>query len=122
MTDLLSMLMHSRTQAHVFHLRVSPNGLAPHLALQTYYEDIIGLIDGIAESYQGMSGLIEYKAVKGIDNDVDKDNIISYFEDLVKFVHTERMKDGLKEVSFIQNEIDNVEKLIYSTLYKLRNL
>ena len=122
MTDLLSMLMHSRTQAHVFHLRVSPNALAPHLALQTYYEDIIGLIDGIAESYQGMSGLIEFKAVKGIDNNADVDNIISYFEDLVKFVHTERMKDGLKEVSFIQNEIDNVEKLIYSTLYKLRNL
>ena len=97
MTDLLSMLMHSRTQAHVFHLRVSPNGLAPHLALQTYYEGIIGLIDGIAESYQGMSGLIE-------------------------FVHTERMQDNLKNISFIQNEIDNVEKLIYSTLYKLRNL
>ena len=122
MTDLLSMLMHSRTQAHVFHLRVSPNGLSPHLALQTYYEDIIVLIDGITESYQGMNGLIEFKAVKGIDNDADKDNIISYFEDLVKFVHTERMKDGLKEISFIQNEIDNVEKLIYSTLYKLRNL
>jgi CRISPR/Cas system CMR-associated protein Cmr3 (group 5 of RAMP superfamily) len=122
MTDLLSMLMHSSTQAHVFHLRVSPNGLAPHLALQTYYEGIVGLIDGIAESYQGMNGLIEFKAVKGLDNDVDKDNIISYFEDLVKFVHTERMKDDLKGITFIQNEIDNVEKLIYSTLYKLRNL
>ena len=122
MTDLLSMLMHSRTQAHVFHLRVSPNALAPHLALQTYYEDIIGLIDGIAEGYQGMNGLLEYKAVKGLDNNADADNIISYFEDLVKFVHTERMKDELKGISFIQNEIDNDEKLIYSTLYKLRNL
>ena len=122
MTDLISMLMHSRTQAHVFHLRVSPNALAPHLALQTYYEDIIGLIDGIVESYQGMSGLIEFKPVKGIDNDSDKENIISYFEDLVKFVHTERMKPELKGISFIQNEIDNVEKLIYSTLYKLKNL
>ena len=122
MTDLLSMLMHSRTQAHVFHLRVSPNGLAPHLALQTYYEDIIELIDGIVEGYQGMTGLIEFNAVKGIDNDADVDNIISYFEDLVKFVHTERMKPELKGISFIQNEIDNVEKLIYSTLYKLKNL
>ena len=122
MTDLLSMLMHSRTQAHVFHLRVSPNGLAPHLALQTYYEDIVGLIDGIAEGYQGMAGLVEFKSVKGIDNEADKDNIISYFEDLVKFVHTERMKSELKDISFIQNEIDNVEKLIYSTLYKLKNL
>jgi DNA-binding ferritin-like protein len=122
MTDLLSMLMHSRTQAHVFHLRVSPNAFALHMALQTYYEDIIGLIDGIAEGYQGMNGLIEFKPVKGIDNDVDKDNIISYFEALVKFVHTERMGDDLKDISFIQNEIDNVEKLIYSTIYKLRNL
>jgi DNA-binding ferritin-like protein len=122
MTDLLSMLMHSRTQAHVFHLRVSPNGLAAHKALQKYYEDIIDLIDGIAEGYQGMNGLIEFKPVKGIDNDADKDNIISYFEDLVKFVHTERMNSELKGISFIQNEIDNVEKLIYSTLYKLKNL
>ncbi len=122
MTDLISMLMHSRTQAHVFHLRVSPNALAQHMALQTYYEDIVGLIDGIVESYQGMSGLLEFKPVKGIDNDADTENIISYFEYLVKFVHTERMKDDLKDISFIQNEIDNVEKLIYSTLYKLRNL
>ena len=122
MTDLISMLLHSRTQAHVFHLRVSPNGLAPHSALQTYYEDIIGVREGIAESYQGMNGLIEFKAVKGIDNDADKDNIISYFEDLVKFVHIERMKPELKGISFIQNEVDNVEKLIYSTLYKLKNL
>ena len=122
MTDLISMLMHSRTQAHVFHLRVSPNALAQHMALQTYYEDIVGLIDGIVESYQGMSGLLEFKPVKGIDNDADTENIISYFEYLVKFVHTERMKDDLKDISFIQNEIDNVEKLIYSTLYKLKNL
>jgi len=45
MTDLLSMLLHSRNQAHVFHLRVSPKGLAPHLALQSYYEGIVPLID-----------------------------------------------------------------------------
>jgi len=122
MNDLLSMLMHSRTQAHVFHLRVSPNGYASHKALQKYYEDVVDLIDEIAEGYQGMKGLIEFKAVKGIDNDADKDNVISYFEDLVKFVHTERMKPELKDISFIQNEIDNVEKLIYSTLYKLKNL
>ena len=122
MDDLLSMLMHSRTQAHVFHLRVSPNGYASHKALQKYYEDIVDLIDEIAEGYQGMKGLVEFKPVKGIDNDADTDNIIEYFEDLVKFVHTERMKDDLKGITFIQNEIDNVEKLIYSTLYKLRNL
>ena len=121
MIDFASMLLHSRTQAHVFHLRVSPKALAPHLALQAYYEGIIPLLDGIVEPYQGIRGLIEFKPVKGIDNDASIENIISYFEDLVKFVKTERVKDELK-ASWIQNEVDNVEKLLFTTLYKLRNL
>jgi hypothetical protein len=121
MTDFASMLLHSRTQAHVFHLRVTPNALAPHMALQEYYESIVPLLDGIVEPYQGMSGLIEFKAVKGIDNDASIENIIAYFEDLLKFVRTEREKEELS-ASWIQNEVDNIEKLLFTTLYKLRNL
>jgi hypothetical protein len=121
MTDFASMLLHSRTQAHVFHLRVTPKALAPHMGLQEYYESIVGLVDGIVEPYQGMTGIIEFKPVKGIDNDASVENIIAYFEDLIKFVKTERQKEELS-ASWIQNEVDNVEKLIYSTLYKLRNL
>jgi hypothetical protein len=121
MTDLASMLLHSRTQAHVFHLRVTPKALAPHLGLGEYYEAIVGLVDGIVEPYQGMAGIIEFKSVKGIDNDASIENIIAYFEDLVKFVRTEREKEELS-ASWIQNEIDNIEKLLFTTLYKLRNL
>jgi hypothetical protein len=68
-----------------------------------------------------MSGLIEFKAVKGIDNDASIENIIAYFEDLLKFVRTEREKEELS-ASWIQNEVDNIEKLLFTTLYKLRNL
>jgi hypothetical protein len=121
MTDLLSMLLHSRNQAHVFHLRVSPKGLAPHLALQSYYEGIVPLIDELAEGYQGMVGLIEFKPVKGLDNDASIDNIISYFETLLKFVKKQRQSEEISS-SWIQNEIDNIEKLIYQTMYKLKNL
>ena len=121
MTDLASMLLHSRTQAHVFHLRVTPKALAPHLGLGEYYDAIVGLVDGLVEPYQGMAGIIEFKPVKGIDNDASIENIIEYFEDLIKFVKTERQKEELNH-SWIQNEIDNIEKLIYSTLYKLKNL
>lgn len=121
MMDLLSMLLHSRTQAHVFHLRVSPNGLAPHLALQTYYESIVPLIDELTEGYQGMAGLVEFKSVKGLDNDANIDNIISYFETLLKFVQNQRKSEEISS-SWIQSEIDNIEKLIYQTIYKLKNL
>jgi hypothetical protein len=121
MTDLASILLHSRTQAHVFHLRVSPKALSQHLALQSYYEGIIPLLDGIVEPYQGMAGLIDFRVVKGIDNDANIENIISYFENLLKFIKAERKKEELS-ASWIQNEVDNIEKLIYSTLYKLKNL
>jgi len=54
MEELASILMHSRTQAHIFHLGVSgPGAYAAHKALQDYYEGIVDLIDGLVESYQG---------------------------------------------------------------------
>ena len=53
---LLSALMHSRTQAHVFHLRTK--SFATHKALQGYYEAIVPLLDTYAEAYQGRYGLI----------------------------------------------------------------
>ena len=48
-------------------------------------------------------------------------NIIKYFEKLITIVETLRQGPGLQD-SFIQNEIDNVTKLLYSTRYKLVNL
>ncbi len=49
------------------------------------------------------------------------ENDLKRLEDLIKFVKTERQKEELNH-SWIQNEVDNIEKLIYSTLYKLKNL
>jgi DNA-binding ferritin-like protein len=119
MVDLISMLLHSRTQTHSFHLGVT--SYAAHKALQKYYESIVDMIDTISESYQGKYGLVKFKSVSGLDTDSDIENIISYFEKMAKYVASKRTDDSVKD-SFIQNEIDNIEVLIYSTLYKLKNL
>ena len=59
MEQLASLFFHSRTQTHVFHLGVKgPGAYAAHKALQEYYEEIVGLVDGLVESYQGKYGLI----------------------------------------------------------------
>ena len=122
MEDIASMFFHSRTQAHEFHTKVTgPGSFAIHKALQEYYEEIVPLIDGIVEAYQGMNGLISYKKVSGIDNDASKENILNYFNDLIKFLETKR-KDEKLQVSWIQNELDNLAKLLYSTKYKLTYL
>ena len=122
MEQLASLFFHSRTQAHVFHLGVKgPGSFAAHKALETYYDEIVGLIDGLVESYQGKYGLIKFAGVSGIDNDCSIKNIISYFEKLCVALEKLR-KDSKLQDSWIQNEIDNIAKLLYETKYKLVNL
>lgn len=122
MEELASVFLHSRTQAHVFHLRVKGTGsFAAHKALQEYYEGIIPLLDGLIESYQGMYGIIEYKDVKGIDNNADLQNMINYFDKLAKFLEVARKAEPLKR-SWFQNDIDTIATLLYQTRYKLVNL
>jgi len=122
MEELASILMHSRTQAHVFHLGVSgPGAFAAHMALGTYYDEIVDLLDGLVESYQGKYGLIKFKPVINLDNNCDGANIVAYFDKLIQIVCALRQAPNLSD-SFIQNEIDNVMNLLYSTKYKLVNL
>ena len=122
MDRIASMFFHSRTQAHVFHLRVKgPGAYAAHKALNEYYDGIVDLIDGLVETYQGKYGLIEFKEVNGMDNDASAENIIKYFDNLCKFLEKERKAENLQD-SWIQNELDNVAALLYETKYKLVNL
>ena len=122
LTKLASYYFHSRTQTHVFHLRLKGVGAyAAHKALQVYYEEIVELIDGLIESYQGKYGLIEFEDVTSIDNNASIDNIINYFEQLATELEKMRSDEYLQD-TWVQNQIDNIAELIYSTKYKLVNL
>jgi len=122
MEELASILFHSRTQAHVFHLGVSgPGSFAAHSALGTYYDEIVDLTDSLVESYQGKYGLIKFKPVLGMDNDCSCENIVAYFDKLITIVDTLSKAPGLQD-GYIQNQIDTINELLFSTRYKLVNL
>ena len=122
MEQLASLLLHSRTQAHSFHLGVKGVGsFSTHSALQLYYLNIVGLVDGLVEAYQGQYGLIKLQPVSGLDTNNDIKNVVAYFDKLIHIVCALRQAPDLAD-SFIQNEIDNVVNLLYSTKYKLVNL
>jgi hypothetical protein len=109
-------LMQSRNQAHIYHLQT--DSYAAHKALQGYYEDIVDLIDGIVESYQGRYGILRgYKMAGTIKED---GNAVTYFEGVAKFVETIRTQ--LPQDSYIQNQVDEVVALVESTKYKLKFL
>ena len=121
MEQLASLFLHSRTQAHTFHLGVKGIGAhSVHVALGEYYSEIGGIIDGLVESYQGKFGLIKFQAVNTLDTNCDIKNIISYFEKLCIALDKLR-KDEKLQSSYLQNQIDNIEELLYSTKYKLVN-
>lgn len=115
--DMVSILLHSQTQVHIFHLQTK--SYAEHKALQKYYEDIAGIVDGIIESYQGKYDVVTgYNSIKTEDYK-SSEQVVKYFKALDSMV--EKNRKSVKE-SFLQNQIDTVQELIYSTLYKLRFL
>jgi DNA-binding ferritin-like protein len=119
MNEYIGTLLQSRTQTHIFHLQTK--SYAKHVALQAYYEEIIPIIDEIAEGFQGSYGIIEDISMKAsIKNLTDDNDTIEYIQNLKKFCELKRQK--LPQDKFLQNLYDNVDTLINTTLYKLKFL
>jgi hypothetical protein len=115
--EMVCNILHSRNQAHVFHLQTK--SFAEHKALNDYYDGVVGLFDGIVESYQGKYGIIKNFKTFKIEQYRNNKKTISYFERLLDIIDENR--DSVDD-SFIQNQIDTVQELINSTLYKLKFL
>ena len=115
--EMLSILLHSRNQIHVFHLQTE--SYAEHKALGDFYEGIGDLIDGIVESHQGKHGIIKGYGTGKIEDYKSGEQVITYLEKIDSVI--EKNRKSVKE-SYIQNQIDEVQTLLYSTLYKMKFL
>jgi hypothetical protein len=117
LTEMLSILLHSRNQIHIFHLQTE--SYAEHKALGNFYEGIGDLIDGIVESHQGKHGIIKGYGGGKIEDYKSGEQVITYLEKIDSVI--EKNRKSVKE-SYIQNQIDEVQTLLYSTLYKMKFL
>ena len=115
--ELVSLLLHSRTQAHILHLQTK--SYPEHMALNAYYDGIGDLVDGLVESYQGQYGIIENYKSYDIQNYKSTDDTIKYLNGICEKVN--KLRDCCKD-SYIQNQIDTICELVNSTLYKLKFL
>ena len=119
---LISTLMASRDQAHIFHWQTTGEGsFAAHTALNAYYDAIPDLTDTLVESYQGKHGIITGYTSAEEFSEYEKTTVVKYFKGLAMFVERAYAKLP-QEDTYILNQIDNVKELIYSTIYKLENL
>ena len=115
--SLVSKLLDSQKQVHIFHLQTK--SFAEHKALQDYYDAIPDLVDGLVESYQGKYGILSgWKSFPSADYQ-SPEQVISYLKSLSEDVA--KVYPNMKD-TYIQNQLDEVTSLINSTLYKLRFL
>ena len=115
--EMVCQILHSQKQAHIFHL--GTKSFAEHMALNGYYDEIDELVDGLIESFQGKYGLLtNYKSYK-VQSYKNKKQVLKYFTSLLNTIEEKR---DCCEDTYIQNQIDGIQELIYSTMYKLKFL
>lgn len=115
--DFVGMLFLGRDVAHSVHLNT--RSFSKHMALNTFYDEIVDLADKFTEAYQGKYGLVGPITLMSAKK---TGNITEFLEDQLEEIHAERYKVVDKECTAIHNIIDEIESLYMSTLYKLKFL
>ena len=115
--DFIGMLFLARDVAHSVHLNT--RSFSKHMALNTFYDEIIELADGFAEAYQGRYGLIGPISLMSAKK---TGNIVEFLQDQLDEIESGRYDVCKKEDTPLQNLIDGIIELYLSTLYKLRFL
>jgi len=115
--DFVGTLFLARDVAHSTHLNT--RSFSKHSALNTFYDQVIELADKFAEAYQGKYGLIGPISLMSAKK---TNNIVEFLEGQVDELDAMRYKVVDKECTSLQNIIDEIFGLYYSTLYKLKFL
>jgi hypothetical protein len=115
--DFVGMLFLARDVTHSAHLNT--RSYAKHKALGKFYEEIIDLADKFAEAYQGKYGLIGPISLMSAKK---TNNVVEFLEGQVDDLMEMRYKVVDKDCTPIQNIIDEIFGLYYTTLYKLKFL
>lgn len=113
--EFFKTLLDAVTTGHLLHLQ--SNSFSQHSALNTFYSELEELTDGLIESYQGKYGIVTgYPKGPSMPNS----DAVSFMTKLSDYVRSTRA--AVASDSELQNDIDSIQSLIDSTLYKLTNL
>lgn len=114
--EFFNKIFESREKSQIFHWMIKSHEV--HIAMESYYTDVIEHLDTLIEVYQGKYGVIEGYKLMGENKDTDP---IKYFEEYAKFL--EEKRGCIKESdTFLHNIIDEIIATTYKTIYKLKYL
>lgn len=117
---LAAVLQDSILHSWKLHLKAKKHSV--HVILEEYYDDALDMVDALIEHYQGtcQCDIIDTNIVPDI---VKSDDPFTYFTNLkdylLKFINFDNFTENTLE---IKSDIDDLLRLIDSTLYKLGHL
>jgi hypothetical protein len=115
--EFIGLLFLARDVTHSVHLNT--RSYSKHVALNIFYDRIIGAADDFAEAYQGRHGLIGPITLHSAKKTT---NVIEFLEDSLKEIEDARYEVCDKSDSSLQQLIDNIVEVYLRTLYKLKFL
>ena len=115
--EFVGLLFLARDVTHSVHLNT--RSYSKHVALNIFYDRIVGAADDFAEAYQGRHGLIGPITLHSVKK---TNNVIEFLEDSLKQIEDARYEVCDKSDSSLQQLIDNIVEIYLRTLYKLKFL
>jgi hypothetical protein len=114
--QLISKVFVTRNAAHIAHWRTK--SFAQHTALGEFYDGLIDSIDKITEMHMGAFGLVSEMDPPGGDMPAD---IMDHIAEEANWIEKNR-EEIAGGVRAIENTVDELSGLYFTTYYKLRNL
>jgi hypothetical protein len=116
-TELIYRVFETRNESHLAHW--ATKSYAEHVALNDFYDAVLGPLDDLVENYQACFGLVG----KPTEEKEEKEevNILSCLKDDVKFINKNRGKI-CKDIPALLNILDELQAVYLKTIYKLENL
>jgi DNA-binding ferritin-like protein len=119
-TETAAMIAHAQaltTSMHQLHLKITgPGSFSAHKALNEFYDGMPGLVDAVAEQYQGArEKLLMYPDVAPYRCSSAQEAIAHMKELYNEIVELQK----IMPFSEIVNQLDEMKSLIASTKYKL---
>ena len=113
--QLVAMVLLGRDLAHRAHWKTT--SYAEHVALQGFYEGVLGLLDGFVEQYQGEYG--DLLDVPLADNEFEGE-IADVLEQQKAWIQDNREAAVPGNESSLLNTLDEIVAQYQTTIYKLR--
>lgn len=116
--QLISRVFYARNVAHFQHWRAKGDGsFATHMALGSFYDDVIDALDALVEAYQGAFELIGDIPAP----DAKSSDALKVLEADAAWIE-ENHEDICGGNRALANLLDGVTEVYLSAIYKLRNL